>query len=441
MAGGTQVLRVEVRDRVDGPLAAHVLGRRRPPTAVASRENTVLVDQVSAAAEYAAGFPRTGPKGGRPAKPGVEFVVAGPPPYGPGEWSREQEDAYFSMALAWIVACAEPHSMISAAAIHRDETSPHLHLLMVPVGERNGVRRLGWSFIRDRFCPGPGPAAKRMSRMQDFFHAEVGRPCGLARGEKGSTATHEQIDRAQAAEAREGAADERVSQLRTSAQAALDAWGEAKAQREREEEAQREREEEALAEARAERKRQDSAAAQARAKREQDEAAVDTLRREIEAGRRGWRGRRAAAGQALIRERDEAYRERDKIKTKANAAVKAAHRDRDAAIQSAEADRAAAAETGAWRTSMRMPHQGAVPTFTPDKVRELVHRSLESARAEGVRMLWEELRGKAEEHGAECLATLVDLASLVGALFGVRGPAAPSKPPLQRARESDTGID
>ncbi len=346
---------------------------------------------------------------------------------------------YFSMALAWIVACAGPHSMISAAAIHRDETSPHMHVLMVPVGERKGMRRLGWSFIRDRFCPGPGPAAKRMSRMQDFFHAEVGRPCGLARGETGSTATHEQIDRAkaaerraQAAEAREGAADERVSQLRTSAQAALDAWGEAKEQREREEKA--------LTEARAERERQDSAAVQARAKREQDEAAVDTLRREIEAGRRGWRGRRAAVGRALIRERDEAYRERDKIKTRANAAVKAAHRDRDAAIQSAEADRAAAAETRAWRTSMQMPHQGAVPTFTPDKVRELVLRRLESARAEGVRTLWKELRGKAEEHGAECLATLVDLASLVGGLFGVRGPAAPSKSPLQSDREDDTGI-
>ena len=410
---GIQVLRVEVRNRVDGPLAAHILGRHRPPTAVASRENTVVVGQVSAAAEYAAGFPRTGPKGGRPAKPGVEFVVAGPPPYGPGEWSREQEDVYFSMALAWIVACAGPHSMISAAAIHRDETSPHMQVLMVPVGERKGMRRLGWSFIRDRFCPGPGPAAKRMSRMQDFFHAEVGRPCGLARGEKGSIATHEQIDRAQAAEARsaeaerraqaaearEGDADERVSQLRTSAQAAVDARDEA--------EEQRELEEEALAEARAERERQDSAAAQARAEREQDEAAVRTLRREIEAGTRGWTGRRAAAGQALIRERNEAVVQR----AAGDQVAKGALANQSAMRGELNQARARDAERRALKEGLDLDPSAVL---TPSRARELVEHGREADRRrardkgldEGLRALDDQLTAFAAAFGENAVRWL-----------------------------------
>ena len=145
MSGGIQVLRAETRSQVRGALAAHVAARLRPATAVPAtgeRANSVLLDQVERAARYARRFPRTGPRGGRPAKPAVDFVVAGPPRFGaPERWGRAREDAYFRDAYSWLVEKMGSRSMVACAAIHRDETAPHLHVLAVPVSSRG----LGWN--------------------------------------------------------------------------------------------------------------------------------------------------------------------------------------------------------------------------------------------------------------------------------------------------------
>ena len=205
MAGGIQVVRAETRDRVGGALAAHIRCETRPATAVPAvgkRENSILVDDVAGAAAYAASLARTG-KRGKPAKPAREFLFAGLPPFGdPHEWPRELADAYFKACLAWVMACAGRHSRIALAVIHRDETAPHLHVLLVPVGERGGEPRLGWTSVRSAFCPGAGRESERLHRMQDHFHAEVASKHGLTRGQPGSQAEHTPIDRAKAAERR-----------------------------------------------------------------------------------------------------------------------------------------------------------------------------------------------------------------------------------------------
>ena len=341
---GKIVLGIRERRRFASGLAAHLDGTTRPDTAIDAdtcrsqrgREpvETLLPD---ASAEVRALLQRhreNRRRGGQPNEL-IELILAGPPPWeherdedgnlaGEPPWPPEKVDAWRDASLAWGVQIFGPESKLLGAWLHADEKSPHLHLAGVPIHEG----RISWKALKLRFARdflGREKVHHRSiySAMRDSYQEEVGKRFGLARGEvkifdeRGQDA--KPIDRAKTAEHRERVAkakakeaEERVSQLRTSAQAALDARGEAKAQREREEEAlaaakiRREREEKALAEAKAERERQDSAAAQARAEREGDEAAVHTLRREIEAGRRGWTGRRAAAGQALIREHNKA---------------------------------------------------------------------------------------------------------------------------------------
>ena len=250
---------------VGGALAHHILGRHvhdvhKPEQGAESVHDidvTVLVNNLTQAAEYAKRHMPTGR--GRCPDPAVEFVVAGCRP----DMTREEQDAYFAEALEWIIKCAGPYSMIAAAAIHRHETSPHMQVLVVPVGmvpereqaareERDGkvryrykstgrlIRRLGWTAVRDGFSPGKGRSADRMSRMQDHFFREVASHYGLERGEVGSQAVHEEIDRAMAARAKAEKAEAEAEVARTAAAsarveeaAARDAVGRARQERER----------------------------------------------------------------------------------------------------------------------------------------------------------------------------------------------------------------
>ena len=52
-----------------------------------------------------------------------------------------------------------------------------------------------------------GKGRRKYRTLQDDYHAQVGQRYGLARGEIGSRATHQAIDRARAAEARAQAAE------------------------------------------------------------------------------------------------------------------------------------------------------------------------------------------------------------------------------------------
>ena len=409
---GRIVLGIRERKRLASGLAAHLDGTTRPATAIDAERcrsqrgrepiEALLPDASAEVRALLQKHRENRRRGGQPNEL-IELLLAGPPPWeherdedgnlaGEPPWPPEKVDEWRDASLAWGEKIFGPESRLLGAWLHADEMSPHIHLAGVPIHEG----RISWKALKLRFARdflGREKVHHRSiySAMRNSYHTEVGQRFGLARGEvkvfdeRGQDA--KPIDRAKTAEHRERvakaeakAAEERVRKL---------------------------------------------------------EIRHNELQDDIEAGTRGVLGRRAKRGQQIKAETDKARRERDEIETRANAAIEAAHRDRDAAIQDAEANRAAAEETRAWRTSMRMPRQDAVPTFTPKEVRDEVRRRLELAKAEGVRTLWKKLRDMAGEHGAEYLASL---ARLVGPVFGVRNLAALAKPSLRSDRRRGAGI-
>lgn len=91
---------------------------------------------------------------------------------------KEDQDTYFQRCLAW-VRSTWPTAKIILAVVHRDETTPHMQLLLAPTdakGHFNAKQLMG------------GPGAFR--GHQDRFWEAAGRPHDLARGERGSKAAH-----------------------------------------------------------------------------------------------------------------------------------------------------------------------------------------------------------------------------------------------------------
>ena len=126
--------------------------------------------------------------------------VAGPLPFdgtGGTPWAPEREREWAHAAYAWARSILGPESVVAAAGWHRDEAAPHVHVLAVPRPE-GGSGRIGWCAVRDaavsRICGG-GRAGSKYRVLQDDFHARVSHRFGLGRGEVGSEAVHEAIDR------------------------------------------------------------------------------------------------------------------------------------------------------------------------------------------------------------------------------------------------------
>ena len=206
---GTQVLRIETRERLQRANAQHVSGLTRDATARPTPEPVVVLS----GADYAAARTalRTAPRRtGRKPHEAVELVLAGPPPYdgSAGEpWKPEREREWAHAAYAWALSILGPESVIAAAGWHRDESAPHVHVLAVPRAP-GGNGRVGWCATRDaavaRIRAGGGAVrpGSKYRVLQDDLHARVSRHFGLGRGVVGSGARHEAIDRVKALEAR-----------------------------------------------------------------------------------------------------------------------------------------------------------------------------------------------------------------------------------------------
>ena len=209
-----QVLRMEARSN---PIAStshllqHILGEIRPRNAVARPglpAVSVLVNEVDAAraamdAELAK--PR---RGARPC-PALDFIFAGPPPHdSPYAWKRAGVDAWAEATLDWVRAYC-PDAPVAAAAVHWDERSPHMHLLLAPIVREGAKVRLGIKAIRKRLASGvQAPQRKRgqhrdeLSAVQDAYHKHVAAQFGLNRGNTQSTARHVKVDALEGAQRR-----------------------------------------------------------------------------------------------------------------------------------------------------------------------------------------------------------------------------------------------
>lgn len=95
-------------------------------------------------------------------------------------WPKERQDQYFAQALQFIAQRFGGPQNILTAVVHRDESTPHMQVLIMPVDRASG------RFIGAKMIGGPGGLRK----LQDDFYEHVGRHFDLARGEKGSDAQH-----------------------------------------------------------------------------------------------------------------------------------------------------------------------------------------------------------------------------------------------------------
>jgi hypothetical protein len=111
----------------------------------------------------------------------VELFI-GASPEVMAKMTREQQDAYFVSSLFWLSKkFGGDKANIVSAVIHRDETTPHMQVLMTPIvdGKLAANKVIG------------GPAG--LSSLQDDFADKVGKKHGMRRGEKGSKAKHTSI--------------------------------------------------------------------------------------------------------------------------------------------------------------------------------------------------------------------------------------------------------
>jgi len=95
---------------------------------------------------------------------------------------REREAAWVERSMAWLRETFGGERNIVGAVLHRDETTPHIQALVVPLNDRD--RLSAWSYL--------GGSRDRLSDLQDRYHAAV-EGLGLERGVKGSVAEHQTV--------------------------------------------------------------------------------------------------------------------------------------------------------------------------------------------------------------------------------------------------------
>lgn len=165
-----------------GAALAHNFRERHTANADAARrdDNTVLKGPGNGQDVIAAWEARAPEKIRKNAVHALEYFV-GASPEKMAAMNRTQQDAYFRKALDWFEAKHGTDNVLSAV-IHRDETTPHLQLLVIPLdarGKLNARELVG------------GKAT--LSKMQTDFAREVGKDFGLERGRERSQATHQTI--------------------------------------------------------------------------------------------------------------------------------------------------------------------------------------------------------------------------------------------------------
>lgn len=109
----------------------------------------------------------------------IEFIVTASP-----DWfveNPDQERAYFESAIEWFQSEYGDKNVVSAV-VHKDEKSPHMHLLVVPLDEHTG--RLN----AKRAFGNKGVLQKKQDRFAK--HME---PFGVERGRANSSAEHTRI--------------------------------------------------------------------------------------------------------------------------------------------------------------------------------------------------------------------------------------------------------
>ena len=133
----------------------------------------------------------------------VDIIFAGTPHYGEGGWTQPQVRNYHRL-IDEMVERRFPGCTRVAGGTHQDESAPHAHFMLALQTSRESsdgrpAGTVGWPRVLAEAVGLPyerqrAGSRKLMSALQDAFHGDVGRHCGLARGIKGSKNRHQATD-------------------------------------------------------------------------------------------------------------------------------------------------------------------------------------------------------------------------------------------------------
>ncbi|MGB3247228.1 MAG: MobV family relaxase [Sulfitobacter sp.] len=167
-----------------GASLQHTFRERETPNADPDRlkANTILIGADNSKDVLAAWKKRAPEKIRSNAVHGLEYLVTGSPEKMEA-MTRGQQDTYFKDALGWIEERHGKENVLSAM-IHRDETTPHLTVMTIPLDERGKLNCR--SFVGNK---------KALSDLQSDFAEKVSEKHGLQRGIKRSNAHHERVKR------------------------------------------------------------------------------------------------------------------------------------------------------------------------------------------------------------------------------------------------------
>lgn len=98
--------------------------------------------------------------------------------------SRKDWEKYLADARKWAEKRFGKENILHCA-VHFDEMTPHLHVLMVPIIEKEGKNR----YSSSEFLGG----IKGLKKLQTDYHKDVGQKYGLERGREESRASHTTI--------------------------------------------------------------------------------------------------------------------------------------------------------------------------------------------------------------------------------------------------------
>lgn len=162
--------------------AQHTFRERDTPNADDERtpENEILIGPDSAHEICQAWTDRAPDKVRSNAVRAVEYLVTASPEAMRG-MERKEQDAYFSKSLRYLQDKHGEENILSAV-IHRDETTPHLSVMVIPIDSRGKLNAR-------RFFGG----REKLSMLQTDFADQVGRKFGLERGVENSRAKHKTI--------------------------------------------------------------------------------------------------------------------------------------------------------------------------------------------------------------------------------------------------------
>lgn len=176
--------------KTPGNMAAslsHTFRERNTPNADTKklRDNSVLIGPDNTQEVLDAWQDRAPEKIRKNAVHGIEYLVTGSPD-AMKEMSRAEQDDYFADAISWLEERHGKENILSAV-IHRDETTPHLTAMVIPLvdGKLNTKHFLG--------------GRQKMREMQSRFAEDVAEAHSLERGLEHSPATHQRVSRHYAA--------------------------------------------------------------------------------------------------------------------------------------------------------------------------------------------------------------------------------------------------